>query len=466
MSSQLTVVLGLLVTAASLLSVAAHATISLLTWFPIENMKLTSDDASYIYGIYGLTAAAVALAASAGLDRLPGLPVVLVAGSFSLGLRTLLPVLVAQSVSPLVLILLLCVFMGTSDALTLAPISLSIKRIVYAEYSCDEDLRAKRFNQIIFLLYAISNATAALVNVGYGAMRESPLLNHVTSNVAMIAFGVTAIALALVLVSIAMFKVGYADQSMADITKRQWDLTFRDARFWSFMAMCTVLLLVRMLFRHLDFTLPLFLTRALDINARFGYMQAINPVVVFFFVPAFALIGPWLGQYRVFREITSYWVIVLGTLLSSMGFFLLAGLLSAGVEVYTASALGIVLFSLGESIWSPLFTAYAMRIAPEGSEAVYTALVSVPGLVAKFPTAALSNALVSQYCPAQGQCQGALLWASIAGIAALSPFLMTLGYRCLDASREEKEETRECQRRCFFVNMCCSRMCRCCRRVY
>ena len=388
-------------------------------------MGLLYSDASYIYGIYGTTAAIVSITGSAALDLLPAFHIILVSGSLSMIMRFLLPTLVLFC-PPLVGTILLSTFMAMVDVYLSIGLMLALKRIIYAEYAGNEELRDARLDQCIALLYFLANGADSLTNYIYDTIRFywSPVM---ANNMACYLSAGT-MAIALLQIVIAQWYVGEADRSMLNVRKTHWDVTFREPRFWSFMFMCTVLTGVRMLFRHLDFTLPIFVIRTLGNRSHFALVQAINPTSIVILVPlvTWLLSRPWAKD-------RGYNIITLGTVISACGPFVIGFILLADeTRVMLATAVGIAVFSVGEAIWSPRFSSYAMKIAPEGAEAVYSSLASIPALVVKLPTSALSNLLVASFCPSFGHCEGSLLWLMIGTISALTPLGLIFGARLLN----------------------------------
>ena len=88
---------------------------------------------------------------------------------------------------------------------------------------------------------------------------------------------------------------------------------------------------------------------------------------------------------------------------------------------YLMLFLFVVLYSVGESFYSPRVYEYAAAIAPPGQEASYGALSYVPMFLAKLFVGTFGGMLVAQYCPDTGPRSPQIMWLIIALIAVLAP---------------------------------------------
>jgi dipeptide/tripeptide permease len=98
------------------------------------------------------------------------------------------------------------------------------------------------------------------------------------------------------------------------------------------------------------------------------------------------------------------------------------------VPEYWPLILFIVVFTIGEAIWSPRLMQFTAEIAPKGREGAYIALSVLPFFVAKFFVGPMSGWLVNAYTPvdAAGAALASyprhhMLWIWIGGMAVLSP---------------------------------------------
>jgi MFS family permease len=172
-------------------------------------------------------------------------------------------------------------------------------------------------------------------------------------------------------------------------------------RFWRFLAISVLFLGVMMNFHHMNVTFPKYFVRQFGENAPFELVLAINPIVIVFLVPAVT--------YAIDLLRLDYGtVLVVGSLISGVSPFALAVLNSTqGAIVW------MVMLSLGEAIWSPKLMEMSVAVAPEGREGTYMSLTSAPLLISKLGVGGLSGALLTQFCPEEGDCHGSMMWTVI-----------------------------------------------------
>jgi len=80
---------------------------------------------------------------------------------------------------------------------------------------------------------------------------------------------------------------------------------------------------------------------------------------------------------------------------------------------YVMIFLFVLLLSLGEAFYSPRLYEYTVAIAPNGQEASYMAMSSLPFFLAKLAVGPLSDPLLAQFCPATGPRHSETLWLII-----------------------------------------------------
>mmetsp|Transcript_8172 Transcript_8172/g.17666 ORF Transcript_8172/g.17666 Transcript_8172/m.17666 type:complete len:682 (-) Transcript_8172:184-2229(-) len=194
-----------------------------------------------------------------------------------------------------------------------------------------------------------------------------------------------------------------------------WE-TMRTPNFRRFLVVCLLTINVRMVFRHLDGTLPKYMIREFGENTPKGRVYAINPAIIIFLVPivtaATTAVDPLLMIHR-------------GTYVSALSVFFLAFSTSL-----PACVMFVITLSIGEAIWSPRLYDYTMSVAQEGREGTYMALSSAPLFLAKLPVGFLSGVLLQKYCPetmAEGEVRHSkTMWWIIGLTTIVSPILITL----------------------------------------
>jgi MFS family permease len=172
---------------------------------------------------------------------------------------------------------------------------------------------------------------------------------------------------------------------------------------------------VRTLFAHQNLTLPGYVLRAYpkEVADRMEWIvNWVNPVIIFFGVP---LLTALTKRFHV------YTMMIVGTAVSALPTFLLC----LGPSLPTLLAY-LVLFSIGEALWSARFYEYASELAPAGRVAQYTGLALVPWLVAKGTTGLYSGRLLAKYVPEHGPENSATLWLIYGVVATMTPIGLLL----------------------------------------
>jgi MFS family permease len=204
-------------------------------------------------------------------------------------------------------------------------------------------------------------------------------------------------------------------------------------RFLLFMALVVG---VRMIFYHLNYTLPDFAIRELGKGAPFAQIcNMLNSLMILALVPICGVLSQNISAYRM----VSY-----GSLVSALSVFILALptewfqpmadgwlghlIVHQWLEVdgpvnplYLSIFWFTVMLSIGEALWSPRLYEYAAAIAPKGQEASYMALSMLPYFFAKFGAGSLSGWLLMTYCPAEGPRNPAGMWILIGLMALITP---------------------------------------------
>lgn len=190
---------------------------------------------------------------------------------------------------------------------------------------------------------------------------------------------------------------------------------FRDARFVFFIFM---LLPVRTLFAHQWLTLPGYVLRAYppEVADKMEWIvEWVNPMIVFLGVPTITALT---------RKHNVYTMMIIGTFVSAAPTFLLC----AGPSL-TMLITYLVIFSVGEALWSSRFYEYASELAPPGRVAQYMGLANVPWLLAKATTGLYSGAMLGHFVPKQGPQDTGTLWFIYGVIAMSSPIGLILARR-------------------------------------
>jgi proton-dependent oligopeptide transporter, POT family len=196
-----------------------------------------------------------------------------------------------------------------------------------------------------------------------------------------------------------------------------WTQTFkvlREPAFWRLTVFTLLIVGVRLVFRHLDATMPKYLTRQFGPEAPFGLIYAINPFLVILLVP---LIGLFT------RKVDSYSMILWGSWLSALSPFWIC----IAPRFWTV-IMFMVTLSVGEAIYSPRVYEYTMEVSGRGVEGLYSSLSSAPLFSVKLLVGGMSGWLLASFMPANDVTggNGGVLWAIIGLTSVTSPVLMML----------------------------------------
>mmetsp|Transcript_21625 Transcript_21625/g.39090 ORF Transcript_21625/g.39090 Transcript_21625/m.39090 type:complete len:586 (+) Transcript_21625:187-1944(+) len=207
--------------------------------------------------------------------------------------------------------------------------------------------------------------------------------------------------------------------------------TWKSPNFRRYLVLCLLTINVRMVFRHMDATLPKYMVREFGENTPKGRVYTINPAIIIVLVPiiqaATTAVDPLLMIHR-------------GTYISALSVFFLA--ISTSLP---ACVLFVTMLSIGEAIWSPRLYDYTMSVAQEGREGTYMALSSAPLFLAKLPVGFLSGLLLEEYCPEhleEGEVRRSrTMWLIIGLSTIVSPVMITLLWGYISSGGEGKDGT-------------------------
>ena len=216
--------------------------------------------------------------------------------------------------------------------------------------------------------------------------------------------------------------------------------------FWIFIFMMAMLVPVRLVFYHFHYTWPTYGIRFFGDGAKVGNIYGVlNPMLIVFIAGPVAVLT---------KNIRSYTMLAIGTVISvgAVGIAIapsgwLAPLTDtwAGeliferwlhvpegerVPLYLSLILFVIVFTIGESIWSPRLMQFTAEIAPGGKEGTYIALSYLPYFAAKLVAGPMSGILVANYTPddlppgVEHYPDHHMVWVWIGGMAAITPIIL------------------------------------------
>lgn len=191
-----------------------------------------------------------------------------------------------------------------------------------------------------------------------------------------------------------------------------------DPRFLFFIF---ILLGVRTLFAHQWLTMPDYVVRAYpeEVGARFEWINGLNPLIIVIGTPLVAALT---------RKVPVLRMMIVGTAVSALATLLLVpGPNLAALLTY------VIVFSIGEALWSSRFLEYVAAIAPPERMGVYMGVANIPWFLAKFTTGLYSGAMLAAYVPKDGPQDSGTMWLIYLGVALTSPVGLLLARRWLGA---------------------------------
>jgi hypothetical protein len=241
---------------------------------------------------------------------------------------------------------------------------------------------------------------------------------------------------------------------------------FQQKPFWIYMGMLGVLVFVRLTFYIFHVMFPTYAIRVLGpdfpVASIFG---SLNPAMIIFLVPLISILSV---------NVKSYTMLLIGTTLSAGSVFLCfmpeSLALSIGetwlgtwiFDYWLEAPMGsqdpfvvslvvfIIVFTVGEAIWSPRLMQFSAEIAPRGKEGAYIALAMLPYFLGKMGAAVMSEQLTTRYFNAEmfEYPDHTMAWLAIGCMATVSPigllvFRRVFSQREREAEIEAEEFTRE-----------------------
>lgn len=223
---------------------------------------------------------------------------------------------------------------------------------------------------------------------------------------------------------ISEYEADSKEKDQRPLMERIKELPFLDARFIFFIF---ILLPVRTLFAHQWLTLPTYMERCFSaaVFEKYEWFQGINPLIIVIFVPLFAALT---------RKKSVITMMIIGTTVSALTTFILA----PGPNVYTLITY-VVLFSLGEALWSSRFLEWVAHLAPVGKVGAYMGIATLPWFFAKFTTGLYSGLMIERFIPRGGPMDSETLWLIYGFIALISPIGLILGRKWVMGGVPEKK---------------------------
>lgn len=244
---------------------------------------------------------------------------------------------------------------------------------------------------------------------------------------------------------------------------------FREKYFWIFMGLIGLTVFVRFVFLHFHYTFPKYGLRVLGEDAKIGNIYGVlNPVLIVFLVPLVSMLT---------KKVPSFRMLLIGASISSLSCFIalippqvfthltdsvlgemifvnwlrmapsLDALLAAPpTPAYWPLIVFILVFTIGESIWSPRLLQFSAEIAPKGRESTYLSLAVLPSFAAKLVAVPMSGILLQIYAPVDEATKAvlphpdhAMIWFWVGVMALPTPIGLLLCGRWINRHTKQGE---------------------------
>ena len=225
--------------------------------------------------------------------------------------------------------------------------------------------------------------------------------------------------------------------------------------FYRFLTFMALVIGVRMIFYHLNYTLPDYAIRELGKGAPFAQIcNMLNSLLILVLVPICGALS---------QKITAYRMVNVGSFVSALSVFIMVispeffrpmadgwlghlivhqwlGVAGPVNPLYLSIFWFTIFLSIGEALWSPRLYEYAAAIAPKGQEASYMAMSVLPYFFAKLGAGTLSGWLLSEFCPAEGVRNPAMMWTMIGLMAMITPVGTFVFRKYIQVKEDGREE--------------------------
>lgn len=403
-----------------LLSSYSYFSLSLiLTVYLTDEFGMSDYAAGWAYGTYGVMSTLFGIVCGWFIDYC-GVRLALLLGAVVGALSRLI---MAFTVSPHLTMFMLYTLLPFAESLGIPIMTIAIKRYTNA--------RNRTFAFSLF--YSMMNVAALIAGPAVDISRSlfskgvTWDLRHLGFNrvfemtglrIVVLSSAISTAAISLVvLMGIREVEVDESGTVQQFSPNRDSPLTqtfrvLREAAFWRLTLFTLLLVGVRLVFRHLDATMPKYLVRQFGPQAPYGLVYAINPFLIIILVPFVGLAT---------RGVDSFRMILYGSFVAAASPFWICL-----APAYWTVILFMVTLSIGEAVYSPRVYEYTMEVSGRGNEGLYSSLSSAPLFSVKLLVGGMSGWLLTSYMPADGPHHGATLWAIIGLSSIASPILMFL----------------------------------------
>jgi MFS family permease len=172
-----------------------------------------------------------------------------------------------------------------------------------------------------------------------------------------------------------------------------------ESTFWRLLLFLAVVIAIRGTFVLPMYLYPEYYMKVLGEDAHLGFLNSANPTVI---VLGIFFLSPLIKRFNI------YWTMVVGMFIATASMFVMAvppkwwiswGVASNGENAYYLMILlQIVLYAVGEFIFSPQMQNYITSIPPPEKVGTYSGLARLPDVAAKMIVTGASGYLLTYYC--------------------------------------------------------------------
>lgn len=201
------------------------------------------------------------------------------------------------------------------------------------------------------------------------------------------------------------------------ITAKQCISTLREPNFYILLCFVTSLIPVRAMFKYMEALMPIYLTRTLPC-APYGMLLAVNPLAIIVLTPVMGIVT---------RRVPLFALLIIGTFISGISPLLLAFWTEA--PYYTNIWVSILIFTVGEALYSPMVSQYTLMLSPLNKKGLYGGLILLPTFLGTFAAGEITAWLLEDYCPRGGdpaRCHE--MWIPVALMSLISFVLLVVMY--------------------------------------
>lgn len=268
-------------------SYAYFSTLLVLSLWLTDEIGLSDIAAGWVYGVYGMATTVWGIVGGVAIDWM-GVKVSIALGS---ALATVSRVILMSSVSKTTTIVVLWTALPLAESMGIPVMSVAIKRYT------NQSNKQLGFS----LFYSFMNVAALLAGLGTDFIRYRlvqpgtyvTIVNiHMTYFRVVFFTGAVATWLCFVIVLCGVRELEVDERGRARIFRpnrenpcSQIRRVLHEPTFWRLGVLTILLIGVRLIFRHLDATLPKYMVRVFGEKAPFGSFYALEPLIVIFAVP-------------------------------------------------------------------------------------------------------------------------------------------------------------------------------------